>query len=229
MKAESLEPAALAAYIDHTLLKPEATVEEIGLLCDEAVEHGFKAVCVNSVYTEFAANRLRGSTVLVCTVVGFPLGAMLSAAKAAETRLAVASGAQEIDMVIAIGAVKAGDWQAVRSDVEAVKEACGGVPLKVIFETCLLSDPEISQLSRLCAELKTAFVKTSTGFSTGGATLETVALMRREVGADVGVKASGGIRDYRSALAMIDAGATRLGTSSGVAIVSGAADSESGY
>ena len=133
------------------------------------------------------------------------------------------NGAIEIDMVVAIGAVKSGDWQSVRHDIESVLAACDGIPLKVIFETCLLSDEEIISLCQLCRELGVAFVKTSTGFNSGGATLETVALMRREVGADVGVKASGGVRDYATAVAMIDAGATRLGTSSGVAIVQGAA------
>ena len=223
MPTELLEPATLAAYIDHTLLKPEATAEQVATLCDEATTHGFKSVCVNSVFTAEAARNLAGSSVMVCTVVGFPLGAMAAEAKAAETRIAIAAGAIEIDMVVAIGAVKSGDWQSVRHDIESVLAACDGIPLKVIFETCLLSDEEIISLCQLCRELGVAFVKTSTGFNSGGATLETVALMRREVGADVGVKASGGVRDYATAVAMIDAGATRLGTSSGVAIVQGAA------
>ena len=219
----------MAAYIDHTLLKPEATAQQVGVLCAEAVEYSFKSVCVNSVFTAHARRQLGDSPVIVCTVVGFPLGAMLAEAKAAEARLAIEAGATELDMVIAMGAVKAGDWVAVRADIDAVLAACGEVPLKVIFETCLLNDEEIIRLCHLCRELGVAFVKTSTGFSSGGATLATVELMRSEVGEQVGVKASGGIRDYPAALAMINAGATRLGTSAGVAIVTGGPDANSGY
>lgn len=229
MSAKEFSPAAMAAFIDHTLLKPEATPSDIAVLCEEAAQNCFKSVCVNSGFTAQAARELSGSGVLICTVVGFPLGAMLAAAKAAEARLAIADGAQEIDMVVAVGAVKAGDWSAVSADIEAVLTACGNVPLKVIFETCLLNDDEIISLCHICRDLGTAFVKTSTGFSTGGATLETVALMAAEVGKGVGVKASGGIRDYAAALAMIEAGATRLGTSAGVAIVSGDVATGSGY
>jgi len=229
MTTNKIVPAAMAAYIDHTLLKPEATAEQVSVLCAEAVEHGFKSVCVNSVFTGHAKRQLGGSPVLVCTVVGFPLGAMLADAKAAETRLAIDAGATEIDMVVAIGAVKAGDWVAVKADIEAVLAACGEVPLKVIFETCLLTDDEIIRLCGLCRELGVAFVKTSTGFNSGGATLATVERMRSEVGAQVGVKASGGIRNYPAALAMINAGATRLGTSAGVAIVNGEGGASSGY
>jgi deoxyribose-phosphate aldolase len=229
MTVNKIAPAAMAAFIDHTLLKPEATAEQVSVLCAEAVAHGFKSVCVNSAFTAHAKRQLGASPVLVCTVVGFPLGAMLADAKAAEARLAIDAGAREIDMVVAIGAVKAGDWIAVKADIEAVLAACGEVPLKVIFETCLLTDDEIIRLCGLCRELGTAFVKTSTGFSSGGATLDTVELMRCEVGAQVGVKASGGIRDYPAALAMINAGATRLGTSAGVAIVSGATGANSDY
>lgn len=229
MTLNKIAPAAMAAYIDHTLLKPEATAQQVGVLCAEAVEYSFKSVCVNSVFTAHARRQLGDSPVIVCTVVGFPLGAMLAEAKAAEARLAIEAGATEIDMVIAIGAVKAGDWVAVKADIGAVLAACGEVPLKVIFETCLLNDEEIIQLCHLCRELGVAFVKTSTGFSSGGATLATVELMRSEVGEQVGVKASGGIRDYAAALAMINAGATRLGTSAGVAIVTGGPDANSGY
>ena len=229
MTLNKIAPAAMAAYIDHTLLKPEATAQQVGVLCGEAVEYSFKSVCVNSVFTAHARRQLGDSPVIVCTVVGFPLGAMLAEAKAAEARLAIEAGATEIDMVIAMGAVKAGDWVAVKADIGAVLAACGEVPLKVIFETCLLNDEEIIRLCHLCRELGVAFVKTSTGFSSGGATLATVELMRSEVGEQVGVKASGGIRDYAAALAMINAGATRLGTSAGVAIVTGGPDANSGY
>lgn len=229
MTLNKIAPAAMAAYIDHTLLKPEATAQQVGVLCAEAVEYSFKSVCVNSVFTAHARRQLGDSPVIVCTVVGFPLGAMLAEAKAAEARLAIEAGATEIDMVIAMGAVKAGDWVAVKADIGAVLAACGEVPLKVIFETCLLNDEEIIRLCHLCRELGVAFVKTSTGFSSGGATLATVELMRSEVGEQVGVKASGGIRDYAAALAMINAGATRLGTSAGVAIVTGGPDANSGY
>jgi deoxyribose-phosphate aldolase len=229
MTLNKIAPAAMAAYIDHTLLKPEATAQQVGVLCGEAVEYSFKSVCVNSVFTAHARRQLGDSPVIVCTVVGFPLGAMLAEAKAAEARLAIEAGATEIDMVIAIGAVKAGDWVAVKADIGAVLAACGEVPLKVIFETCLLNDEEIIRLCHLCRELGVAFVKTSTGFSSDGATLATVELMRSEVGEQVGVKASGGIRDYAAALAMINAGATRLGTSAGVAIVTGGPDANSGY
>lgn len=229
MTLNKIAPAAMAAYIDHTLLKPEATAEQVNVLCAEAVEHGFKSVCVNSAFTAHAKRQLSDSPVLVCTVVGFPLGAMLAQGKAAEARLAIDAGATEIDMVVAIGAVKAGEWATVKSDIDAVLAACGEVPLKVIFETCLLNDEEIIRLCGLCRELGVAFVKTSTGFNSGGATLATVELMRSEVGEQVGVKASGGIRDYAAALAMINAGATRLGTSAGVAIVAGETDADSGY
>ncbi|MEP1469778.1 MAG: deoxyribose-phosphate aldolase [Halieaceae bacterium] len=229
MSAKEIPPAEMAAFIDHTLLKPEATAADIAVLCEQAMAHNFKSVCVNSGFTGLAKRELNGSEVLVCTVVGFPLGAMSAGAKAAEARLAIVDGAQEIDMVVAVGAVKAGDWPAVSADIEAVLQACGEVPLKVIFETSLLTDEEIIRLCHICSDLGTAFVKTSTGFSTGGATLETVALMATEVGANVGVKASGGIRDYAAALAMVEAGATRLGTSAGVVIVSGEAGADSGY
>ncbi len=214
---------SLAAYIDHTLLKPEATPEAIQQLCEEAVTHSFKSVCVNSGYVAMAASQLRDTPVLVCSVVGFPLGAMASAAKAAEARAAVSDGAQEIDMVVPIGLVKAGEWAAVAADIGAVFAACGRVPLKVIFENCLLSDDEKRELCRICVDIGVAFVKTSTGFSSGGATLEDVRLMREAVGDVVGVKASGGVRDRETALAMIEAGATRLGTSSGVVIMQGEA------
>jgi len=222
-------PENLAQLIDHTLLKPEATPQAIAELCREAMEHGFKSVCVNSGYVAYAAAQLDESDVLVCSVVGFPLGAMATAVKTAEARQAIADGAREIDMVVPIGLVKAGEWDAVAADVGAVLAACGKVPLKVIFETCLLEEAEIRSLCRICRELGVAFVKTSTGFAGGGATASDVRLMRDCVGETVGVKASGGVRDRSSALAMIQAGANRLGTSSGVAIVSGAAGKETAY
>lgn len=224
-----IEPAVLAQYIDHTLLAADATREQIATLCGEAKQHGFYSVCVNSGQVPYAASLLKGEQVLVCAVVGFPLGAGLSDTKAFEARQAIAAGAGEIDMVLNIGALKEGLLDVVRDDIAAVKAACGAVPLKVIFETCLLDDAQKTQACEISRELDVAFVKTSTGFSRSGATLEDVALMRKVVGAGVGVKASGGVRDYATAVAMIEAGATRLGTSSGIAIVSGAPASGSGY
>ncbi|KTB98250.1 2-deoxyribose-5-phosphate aldolase [Pseudomonas syringae ICMP 11168] len=214
----SLEPAALAQAIDHTLLAADASREQIATLCAEAREHGFYSVCVNSSQVPFAARQLAGSAVKVCAVVGFPLGAGLSASKASEAALTIAAGAQEIDMVLNIGWLKDGLFDEVRDDIAAVLQACGSVPLKVILETCLLDEAQKVRACEICRDLGVAFVKTSTGFSRSGATLEDVALMRRVVGPDIGVKASGGV----TARAMIEAGATRLGTSSGIAIVTGA-------
>jgi deoxyribose-phosphate aldolase len=224
-----IEPAALAQYIDHTLLAADATREQIATLCREAQEHGFYSVCVNSGQVPYAASLLTDGQVKVCAVVGFPLGAGLSDSKAFEAKQAIAAGAGEIDMVLNVGALKDGLLDRVSDDIAAVKQACGEVPLKVILETCLLDDAQKTKACEICRELDVAFVKTSTGFSRSGATLEDVALMRKVVGADVGVKASGGVRDYKTAIAMIEAGATRLGTSSGIAIISGAEASGSGY
>lgn len=224
-----IEPAALAQYIDHTLLAADASREQIATLCREAQEHGFYSVCVNSGQVPHAAQLLAGQKVKVCAVVGFPLGAGLTASKAYEAAQAIAAGAGEIDMVLNIGALKEGLLEVVRDDIDAVKQACGIVPLKVILETCLLDDEQKIRACEICRELNVAFVKTSTGFSRSGATVEDVALMRRVVGADIGVKASGGVRDYATAVAMIEAGATRLGTSSGIAIVTGAQATGSGY
>lgn len=224
-----IEPAALAQYIDHTLLAADASREQIATLCREAQEHGFYSVCVNSGQVPYAASLLQGQAVKVCAVVGFPLGAGLSDTKAFEAKQAIAAGAGEIDMVLNIGWLKDGLFDEVRDDIAAVKDACGAVPLKVIFETCLLDDAQKTRAAEICRELHVAFVKTSTGFSRSGATLEDVALMRKVVGQGVGVKASGGVRDYATAVAMIEAGATRLGTSSGIAIVTGATASGSGY
>ncbi len=218
-----------AKYIDHTLLAMNATEDQIRKLCDEAKEYHFYSVCVNSGYVPLAASLLKGSDVKVCSVVGFPLGAMLTSAKAFETEMAVEAGAQEIDMVINVGWLKSNDWQAVKNDIEAVFNACGDVPLKVILETCLLSKDEIVKVCNICKEIGVAFVKTSTGFSVSGATVEDVKLMRETVGDKMGVKASGGIRDRATAEKMVEAGATRLGASAGIAIVSGNGTSSGNY
>lgn len=203
---------------DHTILKADATKEAVIKICKEAKEHGFMSVCVNGYYTSLVAKELEGSDVKVCTVVGFPLGQMSTAAKAAETMLAVADGADEIDMVINVGALKDKEYEIVLSDIKAVKKACGNALLKVIIETCLLTEEEKVKACELSKEAGADFVKTSTGFSTGGATAEDVALMRRCVGEEMGVKASGGIRNKETAIAMVEAGASRLGTSATIAI-----------
>lgn len=210
----------LAQYIDHTLLKPDATAAQILKLCDEAKQYHFASVCVNPSRIALAAEALKGSDVTPCCVVGFPLGAIPSESKAAETAVAVRNGAGEIDMVIDIGAAKDGDWARVERDIAAVKEACGAAKLKVIIETCLLTDAEKVQACLAARRANADFVKTSTGFSKAGATVEDVRLMRQTVGPDMGVKAAGGIHSREEALAMIEAGATRIGASSGIAIVS---------
>lgn len=216
-------------YIDHTLLKPEATQAMIDKLCAEAKEHDFASVCVNPYWVKRSAELLAGTDVKVCTVIGFPLGASTTEVKAAETRDAIRSGATEVDMVLNVGALKSGDLETVKADVAAVKQAAGDVLLKVILETGLLTDDEKETACKLCVEAGADYVKTSTGFGPGGATVEDIALMRKTVGADVGVKASGGVRDGEAALAMIEAGASRIGTSSGVSIVTGAKTTGSGY
>jgi len=203
--------------IDHTLLRPDAGPREIGRLCEEAALHGFATVCVNPVWVSAAAGLLRGSSPLVCSVVGFPLGATTCAD--AETARAVGEGAGEIDMVIPVGHLKAGDTAAVSRAIGRVVRASGGRPVKVILETCLLTDPEKREACRLAEECGAAWVKTSTGFSTAGATAADVRLMVAAVGGRLGVKASGGIRSLSDALTMIEAGAARLGTSSGVRII----------
>lgn len=213
----------LAKAIDHTLLKPEAGRREILKLCAEAREFGFFSVCVNSSWVATAAAELEGSGVVVAAVTGFPLGAMEGAAKAFETERAVALGAREIDTVIAVGRLKEGDYAGVLEDLRGVVLAAGAARVKVIFETCLLTDDEKRVACRLSCEAGAAFVKTSTGFSTGGATLEDVRLMAAEVAGRCAVKASGGIRDAAAAMAMIEAGASRLGTSNGIAILRGVA------
>ena len=203
---------------DHTILKADAGKAAVKKICEEAVAYGFMSVCVNGYYTSYVAELLKDSDVKVCTVVGFPLGQMSTKAKAAETKQAVEDGADEVDMVINVGALKDGDYDIVLADIKAVKEACGQALLKVIIETCLLTDEEKVKACELSKEAGADFVKTSTGFSTGGATPEDVALMRKTVGEELGVKASGGIRDKETALKMVEAGASRLGTSATVAI-----------
>ena len=211
----------LAKYIDHTILKPDATREEIVKLCQEAREYLFASVCVNPGFVHLAADSLKGSGVKVCTVVGFPLGATTTVAKAMETRDAVANGADEIDMVINVGALKARNDDLVRRDMEAVVEAADGRIVKVILETALLNDEEKVRACQLAREAGVDFVKTSTGFGPGGATAHDVGLMRQTVGRYMGVKASGGIRDFAAAQEMIKAGATRIGASASVKIVKG--------
>ena len=218
----------IAHYIDHTALTAEKTDADILKLCDEAIEHQFFSVCINSCHIPLAQQKLAGSDVKICTVVGFPLGANLSSVKAFETQEAIAAGANEIDMVINVGWIKSNKWSAVKEDIQTVLNACNGTPLKVILEICLLTKEEIVQACEICKALKVAFVKTSTGFNKGGATVEDVALMKHTVG-DIGVKASGGIRDTQTALAMIKAGATRIGASAGMAIIHGVQDSNSTY
>ncbi|SOC20829.1 deoxyribose-phosphate aldolase [Ureibacillus xyleni] len=210
-----------ASLIDHTLLKPEATKSQIEKLCDEAKKYEFASVCVNPTWVSVSAQLLKGTNVKVCTVIGFPLGATTSDVKAFETKNAIENGAQEIDMVINIGALKEGQYQLVGDDIKAVVEAANGTLVKVIIETSLLTDEEKIKACELSVEAGADFVKTSTGFSTGGALVEDVALMRKTVGPTIGVKASGGVRSLEDMQKMIEAGATRIGASSGVAIMQG--------
>ena len=211
-----------AKLFDHTILKADATKESVERVCKEALEYGFASVCVNQYRTKQVAKLLKGSGVKTCTVVGFPLGAQSGRVKAMEAQCAIEDGAEEIDMVINIGAMKDGDYTTVREDMKAVREVCekGKVTLKAIIETCLLSDEEKVKVCQLAVLAGVDFVKTSTGFSTGGATTEDVALMRKTVADNAFVKASGGIRDKATAEAMVAAGADRLGTSSTVELVS---------
>lgn len=206
--------------IDHTLLRPEARPAQIERLCAEAVEWGFAAVCVSSGYVPLSRRCLKDSNVKLCSVVGFPLGGSLREAKAAEAAAAVNLGADELDMVMNLGWFKAGADELVVSDIRRVLDAAQKRTVKVIIETCLLTDEEKERATRLVVESGAAFVKTSTGFSTGGATVEDVMLLARAAAGRIGVKASGGIRDYATTLKLIEAGATRIGASSGVAIVS---------
>ncbi|GAA0341067.1 deoxyribose-phosphate aldolase [Bacillus carboniphilus] len=212
----------VARMIDHTLLKPEATEEQIITLCQEARDYHFASVCVNPAWVKLASQQLQGSDVKVCTVIGFPLGASSPDVKAFETKKAIEDGAHEVDMVINIGAMKSGNYDVVLEDIKAVVEAAGNAALsKVIIETALLTNDEKIKACELSVQAGADFVKTSTGFSKGGATIEDIALMRKTVGPDIGVKASGGVRSAEDAKNMIEAGATRLGASSGVAIVKG--------
>ena len=203
---------------DHTILKADATKNDVIRICKEAKEYDFMSVCVNGYYTKLVAKELAGSDVKVCTVIGFPLGQMSTAAKVAETKLAVGDGADEIDMVINVGALKDKEYDVVLQDIKEVKAACGKALLKVIIETCLLTDEEKIKACELAIKAGADFVKTSTGFSTGGAKAEDVALMKKTVGENIGVKASGGIRDKETAQKMVEAGAGRLGTSATIAI-----------
>lgn len=207
---------------DHTILKADATRKDVKRVCDEAMAYSFCSVCVNSYYVPYVANLLHGSDVKICSVVGFPLGAMSTRAKALEAKIAVMDGADEIDMVINVGALKDRDYSVVLEDIKAVKEACGENILKVIIETCLLTDDEKVKACELAKEAGADFVKTSTGFSTAGAKVEDVRLMRETVGPDMGVKASGGIHDKEFAKELVDAGANRLGTSATIEIVESA-------
>jgi deoxyribose-phosphate aldolase len=212
----------LAKYFDHTILNPDATKEDVLDVCKEAKEHDFFSVCVNPYYVDLVKEALKGTDVKVTSVIGFPLGASISEVKAFEAKKAIADGANEIDMVLNIAALKNKEYDYVQMDIEAVVKACGDdVLLKVIIETCLLTDEEKVKACELAKAAKADYVKTSTGFSTGGATVEDVKLMRKTVGLDIGVKASGGVRDAEKAKAVIDAGATRIGASSSVKIVMG--------
>lgn len=211
----------IAGLIDHTALKPDTTREQIEVLCKEAIEYDFASVCVNPCYVKLCGELLKDYRIKVCTVIGFPLGATTTAAKVAEAEEAVKNGATEVDMVINVGAIKSGDFDLAKSDVAAVVQAVKGKALvKVILETCLLTEDEKVRCCNICKEAGADFVKTSTGFSTGGATVEDIKLMRSIVKPSLGVKASGGIRDYKTAKAMVDAGASRIGASASIAIVS---------
>ncbi|GAB6705206.1 deoxyribose-phosphate aldolase [Streptococcus uberis] len=210
-------------YIDHTLLKADSVQSQIDQLLSEAKTHEFASVCVNPSWVSYCAEALKGSVVKVCTVVGFPLGATTPETKAFETKNAIENGADEIDMVLNIGKLKQGDYQTVEDDVRAVVEASGDKLVKVIIEACLLTDDEKIKACQLSVAAGADFVKTSTGFSTGGATISDVKLMRQTVGPEIGVKAAGGARSLEDALAFIEAGATRIGTSAGVKIINGEA------
>ncbi|HKL12486.1 MAG TPA: deoxyribose-phosphate aldolase [Halanaerobiales bacterium] len=221
----AIKPRDMAKMIDHTNLNATATVEEIKQLCEEALEYQFASVCINPIYVPLANKLLEESSVKVCTVIGFPLGASTTETKAFETKNAIKNGAQEVDMVMNVGAFKSGAYDLVRSDIKAVKDATkssgvtSDVIVKVILETCYLDDDEIVKACEIAKDVGADFVKTSTGFGTAGAEEEKVSLMRKTVGRDIGVKASGGIKNFEQALSMLDAGANRIGASSGVNIV----------
>jgi len=212
----------LAGYIDHTLLKPEAVESQFEQLCNEAIQYRFKSVCVNSSWVPYVAKKLRGTGIIICSVIGFPLGGMDTRSKAFEARSAIESGATELDMVINIGALKSGNLKLVEEDIRAIKRACRStILLKVILETGLLNEAEKILACEISKKAGADFVKTSTGFSGSGATVEDIALMRRIVGPSIGVKASGGIRTFDQAVALIRAGANRLGCGSSVAVITG--------
>ncbi len=220
----------IATMIDHTILKPETTKEMVKKVCDEAREYNFASVCVNPYYVSFVKSQLGGSRVKVTSVIGFPLGSSTKEVKAFEAKNAIENGADELDMVINIGALKNKEYDIVKEDIEAVVNAAKGNALvKVIIETCLLTDEEKEIACKLSVEAGADYVKTSTGFSTGGATVEDIKLMRKTVGPDIGVKASGGIRDSKKAKEMIDSGASRVGASSSVEIVKGLEATDNSY
>lgn len=231
----AIKPRDMSKMIDHTLLNPIAKIEDIKNLCQEAFDYEFASVCVNPIFVPLAAKLLANTSVKVTTVIGFPLGANISEVKAYETRNAVKNGAQEIDMVMNLGAFKSGAFDLVQVDIKSVVDATktagitSDIIVKVILETCYLNEEEIVQACMLAKNAGADFVKTSTGFGSGGATVENVSLMRKTVGRDIGVKASGGIKNYYEALDMLDAGANRIGTSSGVTIVTGEGISEEDY
>lgn len=214
-----MDAKTFAQSVDHTLLKPDATLAQVQKLCDEAKAHSFFSVCVNPSYIQACQKFLKDSTVKICTVVGFPLGAMTTEAKAFETVQAIALGAHEIDMVVALGAIKNADWDSVENDIAQVVKAAQGHLVKVILETCFLTNAEKIRVCEISKMVGAQFVKTSTGFGSAGATVADITLMRKTVGPDFGVKASGGIRDWPTAKAMLDAGANRLGLSASVAIL----------
>ncbi|WP_427340589.1 deoxyribose-phosphate aldolase [Caloranaerobacter sp. DY30410] len=220
----------IASMIDHTILKPDTTKDKVKKVCEEAKKYGFASVCVNPYYVKYVKELLEGSEVKVTSVIGFPLGSNTKEVKAFEASQAIKDGADELDMVINIGALKDKEYDVVREDIKAVVDAAKGKAIvKVIIETCLLTEEEKVMACKLAKEAGADFVKTSTGFSTGGATVEDVRLMRETVGEEMGVKASGGVRDLETAKAMIEAGATRIGASSSVAIVEGTKAEGSGY
>jgi deoxyribose-phosphate aldolase len=222
-KKLTMQTETIASLIDHTILKPETTAAQVRQLCEEAVRYKFASACVNPVFVPLVAEMLRGSSVKVCSVAGFPLGATTTDAKVFEAQEAIQHGAQEIDMVMNVGALKSRDESAVEEDIRRVVDAChrGNAICKVILENCLLSDEEKARACKIAVNTGADYVKTSTGFSAGGATVEDVALMRALVGTKIGVKASGGIRTLEDLKKMVAAGATRIGTSSGVKIMEG--------
>jgi len=215
----NLNSETLASFIDHTILKADATEQQVLDCCRQARENGFASVCINPVHVPMAAAQLAGSGVKVCTVIGFPLGASSSEVKAFEASVAVREGAEEIDMVINIGALKDGKYDFVENDIRSVVKASGKAIVKVIIETCYLTDEEKVKACKLAVKAGAGFVKTSTGFGPAGATVSDVALMRATVGNDIGVKAAGGVRSLKDAVEMLEAGASRLGTSSGIKII----------